>query len=216
MKVKICGMTNSDDANAAIEAGADLLGFNFYRKSPRYVAPETASKIAAPLRSGGDRPRLVGVFVNSPLEEVRAILQIAQLDLAQLHGDEPAQLVEQLAGQGFKALRPTSEAEAELDAARFAPNGPQAPMLLIDTYRKDQYGGTGHTADWSIAAKLARRYPILLAGGLTPENVAAAIQQVKPWGVDVSSGVEMSPGKKDAKKMRTFVKRCRQVDGELT
>jgi len=216
MKVKICGITNGDDAHAAVEAGADLLGFNFYRKSPRYVAPETVGQIAAQLRSGRDKPRLVGVFVNSPLEEVRAILQIAQLDLAQLHGDEPAQLVEQLAGRGFKALRPTSEEQAEFDAARFAPNGPQAPMLLIDAYRKDQYGGTGQTADWSIAMKLTGRYPILLAGGLTPENVAAAIQQVKPWGVDVASGVEMAPGEKDAKKMQAFVKQCRQVDGELT
>ncbi len=214
MQVKICGLTNLADANAALEAGANLLGFNFYRKSPRYIAPETAGAIAAQIRSGGNGPQLVGVFVNSPLAEVRAILQIARLDLAQLHGDEPAQLVEQLVGRGFKALRPTSAAEAESDAARFAPGGPPAPALLIDAYRKDQYGGTGHTADWSIATTLAQRYPILLAGGLTPENVAAAIRQVKPWGVDVSSGVETSPGKKDAEKMRAFVEQCRQADSE--
>lgn len=209
MKIKICGITNSDDAWAAVEAGADLLGFNFYAKSPRYIAPEKAREIAAQIRSGGPRPLLVGVFVNSPLDEVRSILEIAQIDLAQLHGDEPVSVVEQLKGRGFKALRPTSEEEAQLDAEWFAPHGPNAPVLLIDAYRKDQYGGTGHTADWTIATKLAQQYPILLAGGLTPDNVGEAIRQVRPWGVDVASGVEVSPGRKDAAKMRAFVARVR-------
>jgi phosphoribosylanthranilate isomerase len=113
-----------------------------------------------------------------------------------------------LNGRGYKALRPTSETEAAIDAQWFAPYGPNAPVLLIDAYRKDQYGGTGHTADWSIATKLAQQYPILLAGGLTPDNVAEAIQQVKPWGVDVASGVECAPGMKDAVKMKLFVARC--------
>jgi phosphoribosylanthranilate isomerase len=211
MKIKICGITNIDDAREAIEAGADLLGFNFYAKSPRYLAPEKAREIAAQIQSGGQRPLLVGVFVNAPLEDIRSILEIAQIDLAQLHGDEPVSVVEQLHGRGFKALRPTSEEEAQLDAEWFAPHGPNAPVLLIDAYRKDQYGGTGHTADWTIATKLAQQYPILLAGGLTPDNVEEAIRQVKPWGVDVASGVECAPGKKDAAKMRAFVERCRGV-----
>jgi phosphoribosylanthranilate isomerase len=214
MKVKICGIINFGDARAAIEAGADLLGFNFYPKSPRYIAPEKAREIAAQIRSGGQGPLLVGVFVNSPLEEVRSILKIAQIDLAQLHGDEPVQVVEQLSGCGFKALRPTSETEAEIDAEWFAPYGPLAPALLIDAYRKDQYGGTGHAADWSIATKLAQQYPILLAGGLTPENVAEAVKQVRPWGVDVASGVEVLPGKKDVEKMRLFMENARS--NELT
>ena len=209
MKIKICGITNLDDACAAIEAGADLLGFNFYSKSPRYIAPERAGKIAAEIRSGGPKPLLVGVFVNSPLEEVRSILEIAQIDLAQLHGDEPVIVLEQLHGRGFKALRPASEEEAEIDAEWFAPHGPNAPVLLVDAYRKDQYGGTGQVADWSIATKLAQQYPILLAGGLTPENVAEAIKQVRPWGVDVASGVECAPGKKDVAKMKLFVERVR-------
>ncbi len=214
MRVKICGITNMDDARAALEAGADLLGFNFYSKSPRYIAPEKVCEIAAHLRrSGGRRPLLVGVFVNSLLEEVRSILETAQIDLAQLHGDEPVNVLEQLNGRGFKALRPTSETEAEIDAEWFAPHGPNAPVLLIDAYRKDQYGGTGRTADWSIATKLAQQYPILLAGGLTPDNVAEAVRQVRPWGVDVASGVEASPGKKDAEKMRLFVEQCRGVNG---
>jgi phosphoribosylanthranilate isomerase len=209
VKVKICGITNMDDARLAIEAGADLLGFNFYPKSPRYIAPEKAGEITAQIRSNGQRPLLVGVFVNSSVEEVQSILKIARLDLAQLHGDEPVSMMEQLNGRGFKALRPISETEAEIDAEWFAPYGPNAPVLLIDAYRKDQYGGTGHTADWSIATKLAQQYPILLAGGLTPENVSEAIRQVKPWGVDVASGVECAPGKKDAAKMKLFVERVR-------
>jgi phosphoribosylanthranilate isomerase len=208
MKVKICGITNLDDAHAAIEAGADLLGFNFYAKSSRYLAPEKAREIATQIRSNGQRPLLVGVFVNSPLEDVRSILEIARIDLAQLHGDEPVNILEQLHGRGFKALRPASEEEAHIDAEWFAPHGPNAPVLLIDAYRKDQYGGTGHVADWSVATKLAQQYPILLAGGLTPDNVAAAIRQVKPWGVDVASGVECAPGKKDVDKMRLFVERA--------
>jgi phosphoribosylanthranilate isomerase len=208
MKVKICGITNIDDAREAIEAGADMLGFNFYTKSPRYIAPEKAREMAAQIRSDGQGPLLVGVFVNSTLDEVRSILEIAQIDLAQLHGDEPVSVVEQLHGRGFKALRPTSEEEAHIDAEWFAPYGPNAPVLLIDAYRKDQYGGTGHVADWSIATKLAQQYPILLAGGLTPDNVAEAIRQVRPWGVDVASGVEVSPGKKDVAKMRLFVARA--------
>jgi len=216
VKIKICGITNLDDARSAIEAGADLLGFNFYAKSPRYIMPEQAREIAAQIQSGGHGPLLVGVFVNSTLEEIRSILEIAPIDLAQLHGDEPVHVVEQLHGRGFKALRPTSEAEAEIDAEWFAPHGPSAPVLLVDAYRKDQYGGTGHMADWSIATKLAQQYPILLAGGLTPDNVAEAIRQVRPWGVDVASGVEVSPGKKDAEKMRMFVERCQGVNGSTT
>jgi len=213
MKVKICGITNLEDAQAAIDAGADLLGFNFYAKSPRYVSPEVACAIVERIRSSHRVPTLVGVFVNSSLEEVQSILQAVDLDLAQLHGDEPPEFLEQLNGRGFKALRPVSTEDAETNAARYAPHGSMEPVLLIDAYRKDRYGGTGHVGDWSIAAKLAGSYPILLAGGLTPENVAEAIQQVKPWGVDVASGVESSPGEKDVEKMREFVAKAKAANG---
>ncbi len=189
----------------AIEAGADLLGFNFYGKSPRYIMPEMARSIVAHVRSGEQCPTLVGVFVNSPLDEIRSILRGVDLDLVQLHGDESAAVIEQLGGRGFKALRPASLEAAAREAEWYAPHGPNMPVLLIDAYRKDQYGGTGHTANWSIGTRIAQTYPILLAGGLTPENVAEAIRQVKPWGVDVASGVESSPGRKDAAKMRAFV-----------
>jgi phosphoribosylanthranilate isomerase len=205
MKVKICGVTNLEDAQTAIDAGADLLGFNFYAKSPRYVSPEAACAIVEHIRSSHRVPMLVGVFVNSSLEEVRSILQVVNLDLAQLHGDESPEFLEQLNGCGFKALRPVSAEDAEANVARYAPHGSKEPTLLVDAYRKDQYGGTGQVGDWSIAAKLAESYPILLAGGLTPENVAEAIRQVKPWGVDVASGVESSSRRKDVEKMREFV-----------
>jgi len=201
MKVKICGITNLDDAQAAIEAGADLLGFNFYRKSVRYVEPTTARSIVAQIRSGGRVPQLIGVFVNSPLLEVQSILREVGLDQAQLHGDESIELVTQV--QGLKALRPQSTEEAERQAKLFAVA--TEPALLIDAYRKGEYGGTGQIGDWSLASQIARQYPILLAGGLTPDNVTEAIRQVRPWGVDVASGVEAAPGKKDAMKMKLFV-----------
>jgi phosphoribosylanthranilate isomerase len=203
VRVKICGITNVEDARAAIEAGADLLGFNFYARSARYISPDAAHSIVAAIRSGERCPTLVGVFVNSPLDEVRAIVQTVDLDLAQLHGDEPIEMMTQLAGRGFKALRPQSAEEAENQAKAYT--AASEPVLLIDAYCKGEYGGTGQVGDWSMAAKLARQYPILLAGGLTPENVAQAIAQVQPWGVDVASGVESAPGKKDVQKMREFV-----------
>jgi phosphoribosylanthranilate isomerase len=201
VKVKICGITNLEDARAAIEASADLLGFNFYRKSARYVEPATARAIVAQIRSGAKVPQLIGVFVNSPLLEVQSILHEVNLDLAQLHGDESIEMLAQV--PGFKALRPQSAEEAKNQAKAYAVAS--EPAMLIDAYRKGEYGGTGQIGDWSLAAQIARQYPILLAGGLTPENVAEAIRQVQPWGVDVASGVESAPGKKDAAKMQAFV-----------
>jgi phosphoribosylanthranilate isomerase len=216
MKVKICGITNLEDAQAAIEAGADMLGFNFYSKSPRYISPGIARSIVEHVRSRERVPTLVGVFVNSNLDEVQSILQATELDLAQLHGDEPPEFLEQLKGCGFKALRPVSVEETEVNSVKYVPPGSQEPALLVDAYRKDQYGGTGQVGDWSIAARLAERYSILLAGGLTPENVAEAIRQVKPWGVDTASGVEVSPRQKDAAKMRAFIEQCQQIGNEAT
>jgi phosphoribosylanthranilate isomerase len=212
MKVKICGLTNLEDALAAIEAGADLLGFNFYPKSSRYIKPETAAAIVRQLRSRDRGPTLVGVFVNSSLTEIRSVLDLVGLDLAQLHGDEPVMTVAELNRRAFRALRPTSIEEAEADAEWYAPYSPMAPALLIDAYRKDRYGGTGQAADWSIAAKIALTYPILLAGGLAPDNVAEAIAQVNPWGVDVASGVEAAPGRKDIRKLRAFIEAARRYE----
>lgn len=206
MLVKICGITHLDDALMAVEAGADLLGFICYPKSPRYIPPVDIAAILAAMHSSQARIRTVGVFVNESLANVRHILQQTGLDLAQLHGDEPPAFVQELAGRAFKALRPTTLAKAASDASDYAPLGPPSgPDLLIDAYHPRAYGGTGRQGDWRIAASLARRYRILLAGGLTPANVAEAIAQVQPWGIDVSSGVEQVPGIKNPTAVRALI-----------
>jgi phosphoribosylanthranilate isomerase len=206
--VKICGITNLVDALAAVEAGADLLGFILYPKSPRYVRPGAVGEMVAALRLHGWMPRLVGVFVDEPADFVRATLDLTGLDLAQLHGDEEPAAFASLAGRVFKALRPVSLDAALAAAAAWAPlASADGPQVLIDAYDPHAYGGTGQRADWTLAAQVAQRFPrTLLAGGLTPENVAEAVQTVQPWGVDVASGVEAAPGRKDHDKVRAFVR----------
>lgn len=218
-KIKICGIKTLKDALAAIEAGADLLGFNFYPKSPRYIEPAACGEITAILREKHPAITLVGVFVNSPVEEIRATLQTAHLHLAQLHGDESPEMVAELAPLAFKAIRLKSDARADweaekrmasviqLSASKSAPQS--APALLVDASVPGLYGGSGVTADWTAAAQLAKQVPLLLAGGLTPENVAEAIARVQPWGVDTASGVESAPGVKDPAKMQAFVQAAR-------
>jgi len=207
--IKICGITSLEDALAAIDAGADYLGFNFYPPSPRSILPQACTQITSVLRREYPQVQLVGVFVNMPAEQVKAILTGCSLHLAQLHGDESAEMLAALGGQAFKAVRLSTDSVADsrirtdfLTQSRIG----QAPALLVDAAVKGAYGGTGVTADWSAAAELAKRFPLLLAGGLTAENVGAALRRVRPWGVDTASGVEASPGKKDAEKMRAFVK----------
>lgn len=207
VQVKICGITNLEDATVAVQAGADLLGFVFYGPSPRYIEPARAGDIIAALRERGGHCRFAGVFVNSPLHQVQTTIARAHLDLAQLHGSEPPELVRALSPCAFKALRPIHPDEARGLVAYYGPALPNnpAPTFMVDAYSAKQYGGTGERADWSIAAEIARSFPILLAGGLDPENVAAAIRAVEPWGVDVSSGVERAPGLKDHAKVRRFI-----------
>jgi phosphoribosylanthranilate isomerase len=156
-------------------------------------------------------PKFVGVFVNEPAEQVADILKLTGLDYAQLHSDEPPEMLAHLGGKAFKVLRPSDAEGALPEAARFAPLGPAGgPSLLIDAYDAKAYGGTGKTANWQAAAVVAQRYPgLLLAGGLTPENVAEAIRMVQPWGVDVSSGVEAAPGRKDQAKVRAFIENAK-------
>jgi phosphoribosylanthranilate isomerase len=224
IQVKICGLTNLEDARVAIGAGADLLGFILFPKSPRYVSPEQVGVILQELqtqRFAGEGaaatarhfPRTVGVFVNEPVEQVAQILAQTGLDYAQLHGDETPALLLRLTGRAFKALRPQDQAEALQAAQQFAPLGPPTgPTLMIDAFDPAAYGGTGKQADWHAAAAVAQQYPgLLLAGGLTPENVAAAIRTVQPWGVDVSSGVEASPGRKNHERVRAFVQAAKQI-----
>jgi phosphoribosylanthranilate isomerase len=232
VRIKICGLTNLDDALVAAEAGADLLGFIFYDKSPRCITPTQVREIVTQLRDtdhrspilGSDEPgspvtaprsplpapRLVGVFVNPSLEQVVRTMDTCGLDLAQLHGEEAPELLAALPGRAFKALRPRDAAEAASQAAAFARFGPAGgPDLLVDAYHPTLRGGAGQTGDWSLAARLAGQHRLLLAGGLTPDNVAAAIAQVHPWGVDVASGVEAGPGRKDHDRLRAFIAAAR-------
>ncbi|MCL5610996.1 MAG: phosphoribosylanthranilate isomerase [Chloroflexi bacterium] len=182
-----------------MDAGADYLGFNFYPKSVRFVEKEVCVEITSVLMKERPNIKLVGVFVNSPIDEVKNILETCLLDLAQLHGDETPEMFAQLAPRAFKAFR-----GIPFDVTGYERN--ESPAMLIDAAVKGVYGGSGVTADWSAAAELAKRYPLLLAGGLTPENVADAVRQVKPWGVDVASGVESGAGEKDSSKMKAFVR----------
>ena len=203
-KIKICGIKTVKDALAAMEAGADLIGFNFYPKSPRYIDVGICRDIMSVMRKHG-HVTYVGVFVNASVEEVYATIETCGLSLAQLHGDETPEMLHALNGKAFKAFR-----GIPLDITGYERN--DAPALLVDAAVKGIYGGSGVTADWSASAELAKKYPLLLAGGLTPENVADAMRQVQPWGVDVASGVESAPGEKDAAKMIQFVKEVKRME----
>ena len=201
-KIKICGLKTVTDAIAAMNVGADLIGFNFYPKSPRYVEVGMCRNIMSVVRQDG-RAQSVGVFVNASVAEIVATMETLGLNIAQLHGDETSEMLNQLDGKGFKAFRGIPES---VDG--FARSG--SPAFLVDASVKGLYGGSGVTADWEGAAELTKKYPLLLAGGLTPENVAEAVRRVKPWGVDVASGVESAPGKKDPVKMKAFVQAVRE------
>ena len=187
-----------------------MLGFNFYPKSPRYITPETCAEIQSSIANRQSPIVSVGVFVNSSVDEITSVLDQCGLHLAQLSGDEPKETLAALGGRAFKALR-LRDLESVAAALTSIPSRASPPACLVDAYQPGEYGGTGQTADWALAADLARRAPILLAGGLTPENVAAAVRQVHPWGVDVASGVEAGPGKKDAEKVRQFIQNAREA-----
>lgn len=205
-RIKICGITNEEDAAAALLAGADALGFVFYRKSPRWIDPAVAGRIISSLPPF---VAAVGVFVNEEVKVVRDLMDGCGLALAQLHGDETAAYCLELARPAVKALR-IKDRGSFLALAEFQGRAGIRGFLL-DAYAEDAYGGTGRTVDWALAAEAARSASVLLAGGLTPENVAEAIRAVRPYGVDVSSGVESTPGKKDAEKVRRFIQSAREA-----
>lgn len=209
--VKICGITNEDDARAALEAGADLLGFVFYPPSPRYIAPERAREITRMVQRSTFNVQTVGVFVNESLDTVRAILETAGLDLAQLHGQETPEMVQAFGGRAYKALqaRDVASARALTEKYRSAVQG-TTPAFIADAPPAQLPGGNGAIADWSAAQEIARAFPILLAGGLNVDNVRAAIEMVQPYGVDVSSGVERAPGLKDHAKVKEFIKQVKR------
>lgn len=206
MKIKICGITNVEDAAVTVKAGADALGFVMYRKSPRFVEPAVARAIVA-----GLPPFVlpVGVFVNEEAEKVRALMDECGFALAQLHGDESALYCQNLGRPALKAFR-LKDRGTFLALAEFQ-GCANVRGFLIDAFSDQAYGGTGQTVDWILAQEAARSTPIILAGGLNPTNVAEAIRAVRPYGVDVSSGVEKSPGKKDPDKVKNFIEAARLV-----
>jgi len=195
VKLKVCGITSLEDARVAIACDAEFLGFNFYRKSPRYIAPENARTIIEQLP---DNITTVGIFVNEPRpEDVVQILQTSGARMAQLHGDEDAAYCAAVGPEYvIKALRVGDDFDARqvLDTP--------AAAILLDAFDKTLYGGTGKTANWDVAREAATLVKLFLAGGLSPENIAEAIRAVEPFAVDVNSGVEYAPGKKDAAKLK--------------
>lgn len=216
-RVKICGITNLNDARAAAGAGADMLGFIFYPPSPRAIDPVDAGTIVHAVRQtmSSRCPRFVGVFVDAPPAEVWRTIKAADLDLVQLHGSESPEIVAQFGRRALKAIRPRTLAEAEEALATYASTfiqSPERPNLLADAYHPVRAGGTGQRANVEIARMLAQRCRLMLAGGLTSENVQSAIGTVKPWGVDVSSGVEQQPGLKDHAQIRTLIEAVRSVE----
>jgi phosphoribosylanthranilate isomerase len=207
--VKICGITNWPDAKAACDAGANMLGFNFYEKSLRRVSTVEAATMRAKLPSG---VQAVGLFVNAKPAEINSLHAFVRFTAAQLHGDEPPSIVSEVSRTVpvIKAFRvaadfPLSTLDKYHDAFAF----------LLDGSRAGQFGGTGASADWNVARRAVAAHRIILAGGLTPENVGAAIRSVRPYAVDVAGGVESKPGKKDHAKLQAFIEEVRRIEREL-
>jgi len=203
-QVKICGITNLADAQAAVEAGADALGFIFYKNSLRYM---TISAVAGIFKKSPLRTMRVGVFVNAPKEFVLQAVAECGLSLLQFHGDEPPEFCTQFSVMSMKAFR-IRDAESLKELPKYPTDA-----WLLDAYKAENLGGTGEKFNWDLAVE-AQKFgrPVFLAGGLTPENAAGAVRRVKPFGVDVSSGVESSPGKKDRAKVQAFIRAVRSVE----
>src|SRR5215470_10642567 len=203
VKLKVCGLTSLEDARTAIECGAEYLGFNFYQKSPRYIAPPSARAIIQRLP---DDIVCVGVFVNeSRPEDVVEILRISGARMAQLHGDESPDYCASVGTERvIKALRIGDD----FDARRVLDY--PASAILLDAFDAKLYGGTGRTANWAVAREAARLTRVFLAGGLSPDNIVEAIHAVEPFAVDVNSGVESAPGRKDASKLEALRHRMNQ------
>jgi len=205
VRVKICGITRAEDALRAVEYGADALGFVFYEGSPRHVFPETVRRIVELL------PPFVitvGVFVNEHPSTIMEIVKTAGIDIVQLHGEEPPEEC-RFWYRVIKAFRVRDLSDLK-EISRY-----KASAYLLDTYSADIPGGTGQVFNWDIAIEAKRYGPVILAGGLTPDNITEAIKKVKPYGVDVSSGVEKDKGIKDPYKMKLFIKRAKSALEQL-
>lgn len=212
--VKICGIGDVTTAVAVAESGADAIGLNFYERSPRCIDESTAGEIVKALPPGVTP---VGLFVNHSTDEIRRISRTCGLTTVQLHGDEPVSMVRELSGlQVIRALRTSGDfaslATEQMEDACKVRTSPWA--WLVDARSEHGYGGTGETVDWDQLTPGQRSDdwpPLILAGGLTPENIAEAVRTVRPWGVDVASGVESSPGVKDVEMVKTFISRAREA-----
>lgn len=199
-KIKICGLTTLEDARYAAGLGADFLGFVQHEASPRYVRPEDAAEIIQWIY--GAQP--VGVFVNRSPGEVNAACEAAGFAYAQMHGTESVEACRAIDRPIIKAFRVMHDASAEQLRWAMEPYRDVAELFLLDTAHTSLWGGSGESFNWRLARDLSADFPLLLAGGLTPENVGEAVETMRPWGVDVSSGVEASPGVKDFDKMAAF------------
>ncbi len=200
VKVKVCGMTNLKDALVAVEEGADAVGFIFYKKSPRSVTMKTVREIILELPPFVDT---VGVFVDETAEQINKIADSCNLDMIQLHGDESPTFCKRIRRRVIKAFR-VKDMQSVKKLSSFQVSG-----FLLDTFSKELHGGTGKVFDWNLALPAKKFGPVIMAGGLTPNNVQQAIRQVRPYGVDVCSGVESEPGIKDHKKVKAFLKNAK-------
>jgi phosphoribosylanthranilate isomerase len=204
--VKICGITNLDDALAAVAAGADALGFNFYRPSPRYLTASAARTIIERLPA---RVLAVGVFVNEAIETLENTAAVSGISAVQLHGNESPEYCNRLQGRYLIKVFPGGEASKPESALAY-----DVQAIMLDADANETFGGTGRLADWSRARQLAELFPrLILAGGLAPENVAQAIARVHPYAVDACSKLECAPGRKDNARMHEFVAAVRAADG---
>jgi len=213
-RVKICGIKQTADALAVVEAGGDFIGLVF-APSQRQVTPAQAGEIVSAVKSHSQAIEVVGVFVNMPAPEVNMIATSCHLDWVQLSGDEPWEYCRQITKPLIKAVRIRSGQRPEQIGATLATGAEmlssQRHLYLLDSQVEGRYGGTRTTFDWSLARQAAERFPVIIAGGLTPENVAGVIETVAPWGVDVSSGVEVG-GVKDIGRIRAFIEAVRRAD----
>ena len=200
VKVKVCGMTSLKDALVAVEEGADAVGFIFYKKSPRSVTMKTVREIVLELPPFVDT---VGVFVDETAEQINKIADYCNLDIIQLHGDESPTFCKKIRRRVIKAFR-----VIDMQSVKKL-SGFQVSGFLLDTFSENLHGGTGKVFDWNLALPAKKFGPVIMAGGLTPNNVQQAIRQVRPYGVDVCSGVESEPGIKDHKKIRAFLKNAK-------
>lgn len=207
VRVKICGITCLEDALSAAGAGADALGFVFWEKSPRHVEPEAASRI---IRSLPPFVLTVGVFVNASFDAIKSIIDGTGIDRVQLHGDESPSLCRSVSESTGKKVIKAFRIRERADIDRL--DGYNVDAHLLDAYREGTPGGTGETFDWDLAVEAKKERRIILSGGLTPENVSRAIELVRPYAVDVSSGVESRPGKKDPDKIKRFMEEIRHTN----